>query len=64
MSKRRIKKLSPEAKKAVWAKPQANAGAGWNSYGHGTDPLQFEQGEYEDFADLPLDDPFAEDGDA
>lgn len=60
MSGKRIKKLSPEAKKAVWAKSEVNAGAGWHSYGDGTDPLEFERGEFSDLSDLPLDDPCAE----
>ena len=29
--RKRIKHLTPEQKKAVWAKPEANAGAGWHS---------------------------------
>ena len=51
MSRKRPKhkplKLTPEQKKAIWAKPDANAGAGWHSryeddWTH--DPIEFEEG--------------------
>jgi hypothetical protein len=29
---KRCRKLTPEEKKRVWAKPESNAGAGWLTY--------------------------------
>ena len=59
MTKRRkIKRLSPDQKKAVWAKTEANAGAGWEAFGgNDADPRAFEHGVSTEFNDLPLDDP-------
>jgi hypothetical protein len=40
--KRKRLKLTPEQKKAIWAKPEANAGAGWDSkWGEPADPVKF-----------------------
>lgn len=61
MKRKRIKKLSPEAKKAIWSKPKSNAGAGWDSHKCGTDPLDFEEGTYTEDSDFPLDDPYETD---
>jgi len=38
-SRKRIKRLTPERKKAVWEKPKTNAGAGWQSFRDATNPL-------------------------
>ena len=46
--RKRIKRLTPEQKKAVWAKPEANAGAGWHSdYENTRDPRALEIGRKE-----------------
>jgi hypothetical protein len=39
--KRRCKKLTPEQKKAVWAEPESNAGAGWEPKGNSTVPPKY-----------------------
>ncbi len=45
---KRCKRLTPEQKKAVWAKPEANAGAGWRTdWENRCDPRVFERGEKE-----------------
>ncbi len=45
---KRCKRLTPEQKKAVWAKPKANAGAGWHSdLENRRDPRTLELGDEE-----------------
>ena len=34
-------KLTPEQKRTVWARPQSNAGAGWQSRYEPVDPVKF-----------------------
>ena len=48
-NRKKLKKLTPEQKKAVWAKTQKNAGAGWESKYklRATDPRAFENGSKE-----------------
>jgi hypothetical protein len=39
------KKLTREQKKAIWSKPESNAGVGWHSdYENNTDPREYEEG--------------------
>lgn len=58
MAKRKIKRLTAEQKRAVWAPSETNAGAGWNSrHSNDADPRNFEQGSESIDADFPLDDP-------
>ena len=43
--RKKIKRLTPEQKKAIWKPSEANAGAGWEpKYGHNIDPRNAELG--------------------
>ena len=58
MGKRKIKRLTAEQKRAVWAPSEANAGAGWHSdHSNDADPRNLERGSGAIDADFPLDDP-------
>ncbi len=46
-AKRRIKRLSQEVKKLVWAEPKSNAGAGWQTRFKSCDGRVFELGKKE-----------------
>ena len=43
--RKKIKRLTPEQKKAIWKPSEANAGAGWEpKYRHNIDPRNAELG--------------------